>query len=128
MEFLSIAVNAAPQYAIAGYLIWLITRVMGHATTDRGDYRADLDAAESRHAAAIEATEARHAAEIARLRETHAADLDALRSELAEMRSRFADMGRAFDDERRARWHAEDVAAEARRLAGVAADSINQGG
>lgn len=121
--------QAAPQYAMAGWLIFLMTRLMGHATTDRGDYRADLDAAEQRYTAAIAAAEARHAAEMTRLRETHAHDLDALRAELADMRGRFTDVTRQLDDERRARWHAEDVAADARRLAGaVTHDPHSDGG
>lgn len=107
--FLTTAVQAAPQYAVAGYLIYLLKSVMGHATVDRGDYRADLDAAEDRHAA-----------EISRLREVHAADLAALRLELGDLRGRITELTGDLDAERRRRWRAEDVAADARRLAGDA--------
>lgn len=114
-SFLATAVQAAPQYAVAGYLIYLLKSVMGHATVDRGDYRADLDAAEERHAA-----------EISRLRAVHAADLDALRSEMGDLRGRITELTGDLDAERRRRWHAEDIAADARRLAGDAVALVDQ--
>lgn len=110
---LTSAITAAPQTVLVAYLIVLITRLMGHATTDRGDYREDLDAAEAR----LKAAEERHGAEIARLRESHAADLAAVRAEMADLRDRVSGLTGELDEERRRRWRAEDVAAEARRLA-----------
>ncbi|NUT53673.1 MAG: hypothetical protein HOV94_41250 [Saccharothrix sp.] len=99
-------IQSAPQYALVAYLILLVHRLQSHATTDRGDYRADLDAADERHAA-----------ELTRVREAHAAELQALRAEMADMRARVDDLVEQVDRERRARWRAEDIAAEARRIA-----------
>ena len=106
MDILPALITAAPQTALLGYLVFLLKHVMGQGTVDRTDYRADMDAAEKRHAD-----------EISRLREAHAADLAALRSEMTELRGRVVELTGALDDERRRRWRAEDVAAEARRLA-----------
>ena len=114
-------VQAAPQYAVAGYLIYLVKTVMGNASTDRGDYRADLDATEKRYNDAITAAEERHAGELTRLREAHQQELDGVRAELNDMRQRMSQLVADLDVERRARWRAEDVAAEARRVAAESA-------
>lgn len=112
LNLLPALITAAPQTALLGYLVFLLKHVMGQGTVDRTDYRADMDAAEKRHAE-----------EISRLREAHAADLAALRSELTDLRGRVVELTGELDDERRRRWRAEDVAAEARRLAAEAVDA-----
>ncbi|RKT49367.1 hypothetical protein [Saccharothrix australiensis] len=121
-EILSAAIAAAPQTAILAYLVILIKQVMGHATVDRGDYRADLDAAEERHAAEMTRLRDAYSADLSAVRESAAADVAAVRAELAEVRQRLTDVYAQLDQERRARWRAEDVAAEVRRSAVTTTD------
>jgi chromosome segregation ATPase len=115
---------ATPSTAITAYLAWMVHRLMGNASTDRGDYRADMDAAEARHSGELQRLRDAYAAEIDRLRASYEADLAAVRASLAEMRTQLTEMTVQLDAERRARWHAEDVAAEARRTAAAAAAAV----
>jgi len=110
-------IQAAPQYAMAAILLVLLTRVMGHATTDRGDYRADLDAAEQRHTAEITRLRESYEVQLAALRAAYDAEMASLRGALHDVRDQLSSVTAQVDAERRARWHAEDAAAEARRLA-----------
>ncbi|SDZ59056.1 hypothetical protein SAMN05216215_11203 [Saccharopolyspora shandongensis] len=75
-----------PQAGIGGVLLFLLVVVMRHASTDRSDYRTELD----------------------RMRAAYVA-------ELTELRERADELAAQLEDERRKRWKAEDSAARARR-------------
>jgi len=69
--------------------------------------------------------EARHLTELARVNKAHdeeiaerKQDVVQLKADLAELRARIDELTKQVDTERRARWHAEDVAAAARRQGG----------
>lgn len=104
MDIASLLASVAPQAGIGGVLLVVLVAVMRQGGSDRGDYRAALDAAEQRHAAELERVTAMHDAELAELRQ-----------QLATLREHVDGLTAQLDAERRARWHAEDVAAQARR-------------
>lgn len=99
--------QSAPQLGGAGALLALLVYVMRHASSDRGDYRAALDAAETRHAA-----------ELTRIAEAHDAELRELRDDIAVLRKQIDELHLALDVERSERRRAEDQAAELARRAG----------
>lgn len=118
-------VQNAPSYALAAMLAAVVMR---WALTTFRDYRkaadaldarysAALVAAEKRYNTALQATEERHAAELQRQRVTYESELDSLRADVGRLREQLSGAIQDLDTERRARWRAEDIAAEARRLA-----------
>ncbi|MEV5543126.1 hypothetical protein AB0L13_40525 [Saccharopolyspora shandongensis] len=98
------AMQSWPQLGGAGALLALLLYVMRHASSDRGDYRAALDAAETRHAA-----------ELTRIAEAHDAELRELRDDVAALRKQLDELHLALDVEREERRKAEDRAAELAR-------------
>lgn len=69
--------------------------------------------------------EGRHLAELTRINKAHddelaerKADISQLKADILDLRGRIDELTHQVDTERRARWHAEDVAAEARRQRG----------
>lgn len=101
----SVLANAG-SLGVGGVLLSLLVYVMRNATSDRGDYRVALKDAEERHAA-----------EIARINRAHDEEIAELRRDLADLRKQVDDLNAALDLEREQRRKAEDLAAEARRLA-----------
>ncbi|SDZ51082.1 hypothetical protein SAMN05216215_10873 [Saccharopolyspora shandongensis] len=99
--------QSLPQFGSAGALLALLAFVMRHAASDRGDYRAALGDAETRHAA-----------ELARIAEAHDAELRELRDDVAALRKQLDELHLALDVERSERRRAEDQAAELARRAG----------
>lgn len=106
---LSALVSKLPELGIAGLALMLLLTSWRNATTDRGDYRAALRAAEDRHAA-----------EIARINREHDAEIAEITAAKAELRQRIAELNAAVESERAARWAAEDRAARATRRRGDA--------
>lgn len=98
MDVVGILTAVAPQAGLGGILLALLVVALRNASTERGDYRA-----------ALTATNERHAAELA---EVHA------RLDRSEQRA--AELVAELDEERRKRWHAEDVAAQQVRREGNA--------
>ena len=60
-------------------------------------------------------TSKRHGAELERLGGAHEKELAAQRAAIADLRNRVSELSELLDTERRAKWHAEDVAAKHRR-------------
>ncbi|MGW1679399.1 hypothetical protein [Saccharopolyspora sp. NPDC002376] len=108
MDVAGILASVAPQAGIGGVLLAFLAYFMRHATTDRTDYRTALADAE-----------ARHATELERIRTAHDAEVAELRERLDAQEKRTDELAHKLDEERRARWHAEDAAATARREAGT---------
>lgn len=104
MDVAGILATVAPQAGIGGVLLALLFYVMRHASSDRTDYRQALADAETRHAA-----------ELDRINTAHDAELTELRERLDAQERRTDELTQKLDEERRARWHAEDAAAQARR-------------
>jgi chromosome segregation ATPase len=134
----AVLVQNAPSYALAAMLAGVLWRVMRWASTTFADYRADADAldaryskalaaAEQRYHTALQATEERHAAELQRQRLTYETELDSLRADVGRLRDQLGGAIQDLDAERRARWRAEDVAAQARRLADPGASTTTDG-
>lgn len=106
---LSALLAKLPELGIAGLALVLLFAAWRNATSDRGDYRDALKAAEERHAA-----------EIARVNREHDAEVLELRDGGASLRKRIEELNTDVDIEREARRKAEDEAAEARRRSGGA--------
>jgi TolA-binding protein len=96
----------AGQLGVGAVVLYLLIYVMRHASSDRGDYRTALEAAEKRHATEIE-----------RINKEHDKEIADLRKDLADLRKQVDDLNTALDLEREQRRKAEDLAADARRLA-----------
>lgn len=105
---LSALVTKLPELGIAGLALMLLLTSWRNATTDRGDYRDALRAAEERHAAEIERLNRAHAAEIERINREHDAEIAEIRATKADLRKRIDDLNVALDLEREARRSAED--------------------
>lgn len=93
MDALSVVLENIGGLGSAGAVVVLLVYVIRHGGADRQAYQAALQAAEERHAI-----------EMARMRER----VDGLERRVQELTE-------ALDEERRKRWHAEDVAAGVRR-------------
>lgn len=104
---LSALVSKLPELGIAGLALVLLFTSWRNATSDRGDYRDALRAAQDRHAAELERINREHDAELAEIRATK-----------ADLRKRIEDLNAAVDLEREARRAAEDRASEAVRRSG----------
>lgn len=92
----SALVGAAPQLGPAGVLVLVLGLLLRRESQ----------------------TNERHASELERLNSTHQTELKGLRTEIAGLREQVNDLGRKLDDERRARWRAEDFAAGRQREPG----------
>lgn len=101
-----------PGAGFVGILCWFLVLVMRHYSSDRRSYVDEIAAIRDAHAKQLREIEERHAEQIRQLREHYDTRIKALQSEVDQLR-------RDLDQERRARWKAEDAAAVARREAGT---------
>lgn len=106
---LSALVSKLPELGIAGLALMLLLTSWRNSTTDRGDYRDALRAAEDRHAA-----------EIARINREHDAEIAEIRATKAELRQRIVELNAALDRELELRRAAEDRASRVTRRRGDA--------
>lgn len=94
-----------PYGGFLGFLVLLIVNFMRQGSSDRSGYRAEI-------------TQLRtdHAAEIKKLTTHHDAQIKDLRDQIEVLRAEVHDLRQQVEDERRARWQAEDAAARFRRM------------
>lgn len=93
-----------PSGGVLIVLVWLIIHLVRQASGDRGDYQEQLRALREQHASEIQGLTSRHDSQMKDLRD----QITTLRSEVKELRGQ-------IEQERRARWEAEDAAAKWRR-------------
>lgn len=96
--------SIVPTGGVAAVLVVVIFYLLRQNHADRTQYREHITRTEAEHAEEIKAIEARHAEQMAYVRK-----------ELAELNTKVAATLGELEAERRLRWHAEDVAAQARR-------------
>ena len=98
MDVVGILTAVAPQAGLGGVLLALLVVALRNASTERTDYRATLAANNERHAA----------------------ELVEVHTRLDRAEQRITELVVELDEERRKRWHAEDVAAQHVRREGNA--------
>lgn len=76
--------------------------------------------AERRHLTELARINRAYETELARINRTHDEEIAGLKTDIEDLRTRVNTLTLQVDTERRARWHAEDVAAQARRRGGGA--------
>lgn len=111
-----------PQAGVAGVLVAVIIYLLRQnnadrkqAAEDRRAYREEILNVQTAHAAENARLSENHTKEMKRQGETHSRQMEAVQAEIAGVRSETARTNKLYEDERRARWHAEDVASRAIR-------------
>lgn len=93
MDTLTVVLENLGGLGSAGAVVVLLVYVIRHGGSDRQAYQQALAAAEQRHAT----------------------EMDRMRERVDGLEKRVQELTNALDEERRKRWHAEDVAAGVRR-------------
>ena len=96
--------SLVPTGGVAAVLVVVIFYLLRQNHADRSQYREHITRTEAEHAEEIKAIESRHAEQ-----------MSYVRKELADLNAKVVATLGELEAERRRRWHAEDVAAEARR-------------
>ena len=96
--------SLVPTGGVAAVLVVVIFYLLRQNHADRTQYREHITRTEAEHADEIRAIEARHAEQMKRVED-----------ELAKLTKKIEKTLADLDAERDKRWHAEDVAAQARR-------------
>ena len=113
MEFPADLPAVVPSIGVLGLLVYLLIHVMRQASGDRGAYQAALSGLREQHVVEIKEMVTRHDAQMSDLRQ----QMTGLRAEVGDLRAR-------LEDERQARWQAEDAVARYRRLTGGGDDPL----
>lgn len=117
----------APGLGVLGLLGWLLVRVMRQSSSDRSTYQTDLAALRKYHSEALAAQATRHDGQIAELRQHQGEQMADLRGQVRVLREELAELRTELDQQRRARWRAEDAAARYRRQLGLAPEEAIDG-
>lgn len=96
--------SIVPTGGVAAVLVAVIFYLLRQNHADRTQYRDHITRTEAEHAEEIKSIEKRHAEQMKRVED-----------ELAKLNAKVTATLVELEDERRRRWHAEDVAAQARR-------------
>lgn len=105
MDLLSEWPTVVPSMGVLGVLVWLIIHLMRQSSGDRGDYQQQLILIRQQHSVELTELAARYDTQMTDLRKS----VGVLRAEVADLKQR-------IEDERKARWFAEDTAARFRRM------------
>lgn len=105
-----------PTGSLVVVLIALIVHLSRQSSGDRDTYQARLVELRKEHREEIKQINEHHEGQVKRLISQHDGDISDLRSEVQGLRNEMADVRRQLEDERRARWRAEDAAARYRRM------------
>lgn len=101
-----------PGLGVLGVVVWLLVHTSRQASSDRRSHDATVTAMRAAHTQQL-------IEQVAALREHYDAQLATLRQEVDQLRRGLAEALTALESERRARWKAEDAAAEYRRRLGL---------
>lgn len=101
-----------PGLGVLGVVVWLLVHTSRQASSDRRSHDATVTAMRAAHTQQL-------IEQVAALREHYDAQLATLRQEVDQLRRGLAEALTALERERRARWKAEDAAAEYRRQLGL---------
>jgi outer membrane murein-binding lipoprotein Lpp len=116
-----------PGAGFFGLLVFLVVHLMRQASGDRSDYQQVLRGLREQHADEMREERLGHAAEIRELTARHDAQIQDLRSQIGVLRAEVIDLREDVEQERQARWAAEDAAARYRRMITDGGDAVEGG-
>ena len=115
--------SLTPGLGAAALLGWLLVRFWREARQERAAYQQAIAELRAEHATLMREQAARHDAQIAELRQQQATQISDLRGEVTVLRSELTQLRGEVEEQRRARWRAEDAAAHYRRQLGMPPDA-----
>jgi septal ring factor EnvC (AmiA/AmiB activator) len=116
-----------PGAGFFGLLVLLVVHLLRQSSGDRGDYQQVLREQRKQHAEEMKEERDQHAEELQRLTDRHDRQIQDLRSQIAVLRAEVIDLREDVEQERKARWAAEDAAARYRRMIDGGGDAVEGG-
>jgi TolA-binding protein len=116
-----------PGAGFFGLLALLVIHLLRTSSGDRGDYQRVLREQREQHADEMKEEREQHANDIREITARHDAQIQDLRSQIGVLRAEVIDLREDVEQERKARWAAEDAAARYRRMINGGGDAVEGG-
>jgi outer membrane murein-binding lipoprotein Lpp len=116
-----------PFGSFFGLLVFLVLHLLRQGSGDRSDYQRVLREQRQQHADEMKEERDQHADDVREITARHDAQIQDLRSQIGVLRAEVIDLREDVEQERQARWAAEDAAARYRRMINGGGDVVEGG-